>query len=334
MIGFDSEFTNIEDYILRITDRIWKDRDFDAISRYYGKDTVIHTLGGPVVGSDAVIQGTKDTLTAFPDRRLLAEEVIWSGDDSSGYYSSHRIISPDMTNLGHSVFGPPTGKQATVRTIADCAVRDNQVYEEWLVRDNMGLVMQLGLEPHAVASELARDNRGNKALHAWLQAELERVRASDLDYPEMDACEETGLPDPHKDPEGFVRAVLYVLYLHPDAGMANSIYARDCEYSGPSGRRGQGGGAVLQCINGMLTALGRRSLSVDHVCALPRQGGELSVAVRWTLAGVHNLDGIYGARSGKDVLVLAVSHWRIKDSLIVAEWTVFDELAVLQQIYA
>ena len=37
--------------------------------------------------------------------------------------------------------------------IADCAVRRNQVYEEWLVRDYKGLVLQLGLDPFAFVKE-------------------------------------------------------------------------------------------------------------------------------------------------------------------------------------
>ena len=329
MKGFDPEFASIEDYILRITDRIWKDRDFDAISRYYAKDAVIHTLGGPVLGSDAVIDGTKATLEAFPDRRLLAEAVIWSGDDETGYYSSHRIISPGMTNRGPSIYGPPTGKQATVRTIADCAVRANQVYEEWLVRDNMGLVMQLGMNPRAVAADLAQQHRGNRALHTWLQSELERVRASAL----ASSVSRTGImPNPVEDLDDFVRAVFDLMWLHPDAGLVNAIYARDCNFEGPGGRARCGQGEIIQCIHEFISAIGRRALSIDHLCALPREDGGLDVAVRWTMAGVHNLDGIYGPPTGKDVFILAVTHWRIEDSVITEEWTVFDELAVLQQI--
>ena len=130
MAGFDEEFTDIVDYILRITDRIWKEKNIGSIARYYATDSVIHTLAGPVHGSETVINNTIQTLAAFPDRLLNAENVIWSGNDQEGFYTSHRIISPDMTNLGHSEFGPPTGKRATVRTLVDCLVKDNQVYEE------------------------------------------------------------------------------------------------------------------------------------------------------------------------------------------------------------
>ena len=325
MKGFDPEFADIEGYILGITDRIWKDRDIEAIRRYYAPDAVIHTLGGPVVGSEAVIQSTKDTLQAFPDRRLLGEAVIWSGDDATGYYSSHRILSPDMTNAGASPYGPPTGKQATVRTIADCVVRANQVHEEWLVRDNLGLVMQLGLDPHSVAKKLAQQNRDNQPLRTWLQAELERVRASRLRY--------ESLPDPHQDAAGFAGAVLSVLYQEPDAAMANSIYARDCEFLGPSGRAGKSPAEVLQAIHPLLHALGRRQLSIDHVCALSRQEGQLDIAVRWTLAGVHLLDGIYGPATNKEALLLAATHWRLEGRLVTHEWTVFDELALMQQLH-
>jgi hypothetical protein len=41
---------------------------------------------------------------------------------------------------------------------------------------------------------------------------------------------------------------------------------------------------------------------------------------------------VWGAPSGKEILILAVSHYRIRAGAIVEDVTVFDELAVLRQI--
>jgi hypothetical protein len=38
-------------------------------------------------------EGTRAVLAAFPDRTLVGEAVIWSGDEEEGYLSSHRITS-------------------------------------------------------------------------------------------------------------------------------------------------------------------------------------------------------------------------------------------------
>ena len=57
------------------------------------------------------------------------------------------------------------------------------------------------------------------------------------------------------------------------------------------------------------------------------------VAVRWTLLGTHEGHGIYGRPTGKRVRILGISHQHVRDGKFVAEWTVFDELALMAQMY-
>ncbi len=327
MQGFDEEFKDIVDYILVITDRIWLEKNIGAIARYYAKDCRIHTLAGPVSGSAAIINSTIKTLAAFPDRLLNAEDVIWGGNDRQGFYSSHRLISPKMSNLGHSEFGPPTGKQASVRTIADCAVKDNQIYEEWLVRDNMGLVQQLGLEPHLIAQQLAEQNRENTALHSWLAAETARLKA--LTYRALSSA----IPAPKDDLHDFVQHVFQALWHTQRPATIASIYTADVVFHGPGGRELNGHSGISNYIDGITASLSGIKTSVDHVCRVARENDEFDVAIRWTLVGVHDKAGIYGEPSYKNIFILAVTHWHIKHDVITEEWTVFDELAVMRQIY-
>ena len=44
MQGFDSEFTNLKDYILKITHRIWEERGVDRIRDYYDEHAPVKTL--------------------------------------------------------------------------------------------------------------------------------------------------------------------------------------------------------------------------------------------------------------------------------------------------
>ena len=90
-----------------------------------------------------MIDGTRRVLEAFPDRLLLADDVIWSGCAEKGYYSSHRIVSP-MTNDGPSAYGPPTGKRVWTLTIADCIVEGGRITREYLLRDHYSLVNNWG----------------------------------------------------------------------------------------------------------------------------------------------------------------------------------------------
>ena len=56
------------------------------------------------------------------------------------------------------------------------------------------------------------------------------------------------------------------------------------------------------------------------------------MALRWSLAGVHRGAGLWGAATGREVLILVISHYRLRAGLIVDDVTVFDELAVLRQV--
>jgi predicted ester cyclase len=142
MKGFDPRFTDLPDYILKCTAQIWEGRDIDALDWHYGDDLIVRTPAGISRGNAAGKANTMATLSEFPDRQLLGEDVIWCGDDQSGFLSSHRIVST-ATHRG-GAFGPATGRQVTFRTIADTYCRDNRVWDEWLIRDNAAIAVQLG----------------------------------------------------------------------------------------------------------------------------------------------------------------------------------------------
>jgi hypothetical protein len=157
MRGFEESYADIIDYIIRCTWRIWEGRGIDLIRTHYAEDCPVHTMTGTVRGIEPVIAGTRAVLAAFPDRTLVGEAVIWSGDDELGYLSSHRITS-HATHLGPNEYGQPTGRRIDFTTIADCFCRENLIVEEWLVRDHAAIVRKLGLDVCALArSQAAAD---------------------------------------------------------------------------------------------------------------------------------------------------------------------------------
>ena len=145
MRGFDADYVDIVDYIVRCTHKIWEEKQVGLIYTHYGHNALIHGTRGDSYGIEAVVAGTVQTLAMFPDRRLFADDVIWSGDDEQGYYTSHRITST-AHHSGCGVYGAPTGRKLRYRVIADCVVRENRIAEEWLVRDELSIVRQLGLD--------------------------------------------------------------------------------------------------------------------------------------------------------------------------------------------
>ena len=161
MKGFDKKYVDFPDYILKITKQIWEGKDVESIGKFYTDNIPVRSPFGITYGNKPVIEATYNTLKEFPNRQLLGEDVIWNGNDDIGYHSSHRILSKG-THLGDGFYGKPTGKDIFYRVIADCACKDNQVYDEWIVRDQGAMVRQIGYSPKEFA-QIMIDKEGGVA---------------------------------------------------------------------------------------------------------------------------------------------------------------------------
>ena len=73
--GFDDEFIDIVDYIIRITHRIWEQKNIGRCLDYNGDYCPVHTLGGYSDDVATVVTNTLKTIGAFPDRSLIGENV-------------------------------------------------------------------------------------------------------------------------------------------------------------------------------------------------------------------------------------------------------------------
>jgi predicted ester cyclase len=329
--GFDPEYADIVDYILRCTHRIWEQKDVGLIATHYGSDIIVHMMTGPTFGMQGVIAGTARTLSAFPNRTLTGEAVIWSdAKDYAGegaYLSSHRITS-SATNLGTSELGPATGKKITFTTIADCLCKANLIIEEWLVRDYSAMALQLGYRPRAVAATHAAADKSRSAERAeWRQEAMASVR----DVPQT-AWSNSALPDPISDPQGFAHSVFDQLVNHARFGRVREAYSPAAHWQGPGGRRLFGWGEITGWYTALIGSFGDARLIVDHVAAVPASGGTYEIAVRWKLAGTHDGSALYGAPTHEPVYILAVTHWRVAYGVIVDDVTIFDEVALMRQM--
>jgi hypothetical protein len=103
MKGFNDKWKDFPDYILGITQEIWEHRDIASLEQYYSSKIPVRSPGSLVIGNNDVIAATMATLAEFPDRNLLGEDVIWSGDPDIGMLSSHRIFTT-ATHSGNGVW--------------------------------------------------------------------------------------------------------------------------------------------------------------------------------------------------------------------------------------
>jgi predicted ester cyclase len=311
------------DYILGITFEIWEERRIELINQYYGADTVVFGLDGITRGAAAMIDGTRAMLEAFPDRLLLADDVIWSGNREDGFYSSHRIISP-MTNQGPTIFGPATGKHVRILTIADCVVEDGVITHEWLLRDNHALVVQLGHDPIDAARIVA--GRRNVESETWMASEIERLTSSGIPAAGGEPA------DPKTSTSVFARQVIANNLSGGDDQFTLSAYAPYAVAHRSPIELYSGREAIAGHYAEIRNAIDVAGVTVDHIAVQPADSEGIHVAVRWTAAGTHTGDYLGLPASGRPVYLLGSTHWRVESDRVVKEWTIFDGLGVLSQL--
>ena len=317
------------DFILGITYEIWESKGLDLIREYYHSDVEVFTPDGVSHGVEPVVQSSLAMLNAFPDRALVGDQVIWCEENNADFYSSHRILSP-MTNLGDSVFGPATGRRIQIFTIADCLVRDGVVVREWLVRDNLALVRQLGFDPLEAAKRVSR--RGEAHCRTRLAGEIERLRGEKSREPSQ-PDQSLGLT---RDQPGELAWHLLGNLWSPEASRLQSLtetaYAPYVVLHRSPVELYSGRAPLLAHYGSLRAAFGSRHLSLDHVAWVPFGSDGLDLAARWTMACEHTGPYAGADACGKTLYVLGISHWRIHRDKVISEWTLMDPLALLAQI--
>lgn len=322
--GFEDEYVDLPDYIVRITHKIWEEHAIGLIYNYYNHNAIVHTDYGTTHGVEPVVVSTLQYQAAFHGDRGYADDVIWSGNDVDGFYSSHRWTNVGL-HTGYSLYGPPTGRPVTRHGFADCLVRENRIYEEWVVRDGTGMLRQMGIDPRQHIAELVR--RGNLE---WMKAEprgdIERLRGQ-LPPPVMPPKQSEGF-----DVEDLVRRSYHEIWNWRLLNKVGDYYATNYIAHLPDNRELHGRAAIAYFITCMLAMFPDGAIEIDHLAALGDNQKGYRVATRWTFQGTHEGHGIYGEPTGKPVRITGISHHHIKDGKFIQEWTLFDEVALLLQL--
>src|SRR5215207_2304064 len=150
MRGYEDTFTDIVDYILRVTHRIWEEKAIGYLYEHYAPNARVFQDDGIVYGRERVMADTTQMIGAFPDLKLHADDIVWSGDEDTGFWTSHRLTLVGH-NTGWSAWGPPTGRRIVLGVIADCYSRANVIREEFVIYNTAALLRQLGHDPLVLA---------------------------------------------------------------------------------------------------------------------------------------------------------------------------------------
>lgn len=314
-------YSGPEEFITEWTDRIWVDRGIGLIRENYAEDCVVHGAYGTTHGVRPVVEGTLMKINAFPDRVGQAEDVVWEARGDDAFLSSHRVYSSG-THGGMSAYGPPTHRPFHSRTLANCLYRRGVMVEEWVIRDELAVVRQLGLDPAEVARRIAFD--GSEGPYADGTPADVLTRGDSGPRPDLHRAECEQVLE-------LVRTVWNERMLH----RVGDFIARDVvchitddrDLTRPQGyQRG-----LLELFAPVPDAVVDVRDIVAH--SSPAHGG-VRVGIVWRLRGTYSGTPSYGPPTGSPVQLLGSSQFLFRDGRITREWRVYDELSLLAQIAA
>jgi predicted ester cyclase len=324
--GFEPHYTDIIDFIVRATHKVWEQKDVGYIYELYSHRTPVTDDYGLEWGRDKVIENTLQFINAFPDIRLIADEIVWAGDDEVGFYTSHRTIFKG-THTGFSQFGPPTGRKVQLWLIANCVSVANEIVLEHVIYNTSSMLQQMGYDLREKAREL-----GNR-----------RAAAGGLNDPRFG--EPARLPGQGKpahlppstsagfDVEDFLRRTLHYVWNWRMLGRIEEAYAPNMRFYGVTDRALYGAGEYQSFVLSMLAMFPDLAFTVDDLYWMGNDAEGYTTATRWSIVGTHTGPGVYGEPTGRRVYMWGITQHVIQHGRITEEWMTWNEFDVMQQIY-
>ena len=319
MAGFDAQYGDIVDYIVRITEEIWRDRAIGRIYETYDASCNIYGASSVVRSVEEVVAATLASLSAYPDQVTDHVNIAWRGDEENGFYTSHLGYSRG-TNLGASELGAATGKRVMSYFVADCISRDNRIHTEWLMHDSGAVLCHLGLDLHKTAMQMATVPLAD----VFVVSPMTRLEGQ---------APRSGYNGPTDTPDGWAQHHFDTIWNARRLEHLPFHYAADAVAHWPGCRDATGPRAIGELIISLLTSLPDATTRVERVCWSEETDG-IILAVRWLTEGTTSRGGILGdLPEGKPIAIRGSSHFRFGGGSVVEEWTVFDELAAITHAY-
>lgn len=320
MAGLDAQYRDLPDFIAKITREIWEDRGIGgSIGKYYA-GTIVRAANAITVGDAGVIAATLATLHEFPDRQLVYEDVIWSGNEDEGFLSSHRLISV-MRKQGSGAYGPASGALVRARIIADCVVKGGVITEEWLVRDHASFATCLGMPAETLARDLVEQDLRRTGKVQFF------TPANDVAGPYVAKIDDSA------------EAARYADAWRTIWGSKTTAAIRDHYHVGAavhvaSGEVLSGHWDIDRWVISYLASFPDAQLTVDHLIVNRDPGQPARLALRWSIEATHSGWGRFGEPSGAPVYILGMTHAYMVDGRITHEWITIDEVTIWKQVLA
>lgn len=317
--NFAPEFETPEQYIIDITYGIWEERGVGRLEDWYAADCPVNSPHGEETTRAQVYDHTLSTMHMFPNRDILADDVI-IGDRKPGFLSSHRARSVGR-HLGDGYYGPATNRPVTTLTIADCLCRDNMVVAEWLLGDKARICIQLGLDPEAFGRDLGA---ANPAPYVVGNAAMRRRWADPEGFPIIgDAPLAERILDTYD--AIWNRKMLQVM---------DERYDRAIRFEGIGGTLCYGRPRTGNVFSSILASVPDGTFAPHHLIVRQQEERAVRVALRWSYCGTHSGEGWYGDPTGCPLAILGITNFELRDGKILNEWLLVDDTAIYAQIAA
>lgn len=326
MSGFEETYCNIIDYIVRITYKIWDARDVEYIDATYSGNSNVYDDYGLQYGNKKIINDTHHTTGAFSNIKLIADEIVWAGNDDIGYHTSHRTIIQG-TNDGDSKYGPATGKDVRLMIIANCVAKDNEIYLEHVLYNNSALLMQLGMDLNDMTKKLVQNPPPGWPRDPEIWSHLRSATSPRVVLSESE-------PVDGFDIDALARKNLDAIWNQGDMAVLEQDYVNDFAFEGGSNRLFSGANAYKDMVAEMRTAFPDLQLQVDEVYWMGNDQDGYLTSERWSATGTHSGGGLFGEPTGCGVQIWGITQHRIIDGKITHEWMLFNELDLMMQIEA
>jgi predicted ester cyclase len=136
------------DVIERFFTEAWNGRDFAVLDQIVDKNCVTHQLRSAPEsiasvsrGPAALRQHIEAWVTAFPDIHVTIDHSCVCGTEVVSWVTMQGTHRAPWQGIA------PTGREVTIRTVAQHRVEDGRIVEDWVIVETLGLFQQLGLIP-------------------------------------------------------------------------------------------------------------------------------------------------------------------------------------------
>ena len=204
---------------------------------------------------------------------------------------------------------------------------ENEIFLEHVLYNTSSMLNQLGFDIRDMARKLAADPPAGwpRSSSVW----DEQRAAARPDTPLSITEPVSGF-----DVDRFVRANFDGLWNRRDFSAMTGTYEPEFAFQGPTDRAFQGIAAYRDLLGSLFAAFPDLELQVDEVYWMGNEAEGFLVSVRWSAAGTHTGDGIYGPRTSLPVQIWGITQQQIVNGRIVAEWMLFNELDLMMQLAA